>query len=169
MNFDEILGLIGGFGKFQKSLYVWICLPQIFLAFHMLVSVFTGAVPPHLCRSTWPSVSTPASLNSNYSLLSATDGLPDLSCTVPLNHSGAVASSNGHPTGSCQGGWEYSTQTFQSTIVTEVSGKTSSLSDRLSIQDLIYIFTRCVEHEEHMQLRNVEELSSFIKVCLVIS
>lgn len=127
MNFDEILGLIGGFGKFQKILYVWICLPQIFLAFHMLVSVFTGAVPPHLCRSTWSPVSTPASLNFNHSLLSATDGLPELSCTVPLNHSDAVAPSNGHPTGSCQGGWEYSTETFQSTIVTEVSGKTNGL------------------------------------------
>uniref|UniRef100_A0A672ZLI2 Si:dkey-119m7.4 n=1 Tax=Sphaeramia orbicularis TaxID=375764 RepID=A0A672ZLI2_9TELE len=65
MHFDEILSLVGGFGKFQKVLYVWICLPQIFLAFHMLVSVFTGAVPPHLCRSTV----RPADLNLNLSLL----------------------------------------------------------------------------------------------------
>ncbi|XP_040920746.1 solute carrier family 22 member 6-B [Toxotes jaculatrix] len=117
MNFDEILCLIGGFGKFQKILYIWICLPQIFLAFHMLVSVFTGAVPPHLCRSTWPSVDTPSS--SNFSLLTSLGDRPDLSCTVPLNHSAAVALGDGHPTGSCQGGWEYSTNTFQSTIVTE--------------------------------------------------
>ncbi|XP_070843499.1 organic cation transporter protein [Chaetodon trifascialis] len=117
MNFDEILCLIGGFGKFQKILYVWICVPQIFLAFHMLVSVFTGAVPPHLCRSTWPSAGSVTSLNFNLSLLSTTDDL--LSCTTPLNHSGTVALNDGHPTGSCQGGWEYSTETFQSTIVTE--------------------------------------------------
>ncbi|XP_051265873.1 solute carrier family 22 member 6 [Dicentrarchus labrax] len=119
MNFDEILCLIGGFGKFQKILYVWICVPQIFLAFHMLVSVFTGAVPPHLCRSTWPSAGVPASSNFNLSLLSAPDGRTELSCATPLNHSGAVAVGDGHPTGSCQGGWEYSTETFQSTIVTE--------------------------------------------------
>ncbi|KAL7388461.1 hypothetical protein ABVT39_014357 [Epinephelus coioides] len=119
MNFDEILSLIGGFGKFQKILYVWICLPQIFLAFHMLVSVFTGAVPPHLCRSSWPSAGAPASSNFNFSHLSAPGGQPDLSCSVPLNHSIAVALDSGHPTGSCQGGWEYSEETFQSTIVTE--------------------------------------------------
>ncbi|XP_070782168.1 solute carrier family 22 member 6 [Enoplosus armatus] len=119
MNFDEILCLIGGFGKFQKILYVWICVPQIFLAFHMLISVFTGAVPPHLCRSSRPSAGDPASSNFNLSLPFAPDGRSELSCMVPLNHSASVALGDGHPTGSCQGGWEYSTETFQSTIVTE--------------------------------------------------
>ncbi|KAM9339632.1 solute carrier family 22 member 6 [Symphorus nematophorus] len=119
MNFDEILCLIGGFGKFQKILYVWICVPQIFLAFHMLVSVFTGAVPPHLCLSAWPPAGAPASSNFNLSLLAAPGGRPDLSCTAPLNHSGAGALGDGLPTGSCQGGWEYSKETFQSTVVTE--------------------------------------------------
>ncbi|XP_029983819.1 organic cation transporter protein [Sphaeramia orbicularis] len=115
MHFDEILSLVGGFGKFQKVLYVWICLPQIFLAFHMLVSVFTGAVPPHLCRSTV----RPADLNLNLSLLSSTDADPELSCGIPLNHSAAAGPGHGVPPGSCQGGWEYSTETFHSTIVTE--------------------------------------------------
>lgn len=121
MNFDDILSKIGGFGKFQKLLYVWICVPQIFLAFHMLVSVFTGAVPPHLCRSSWPLATNPATLN--FSLLSGPKGRPELSCNKPLNHSGAAAPGDGHPTVSCQDGWEYSTETFQSTIVTEVSEK----------------------------------------------
>ncbi|XP_015242282.1 PREDICTED: solute carrier family 22 member 6-like [Cyprinodon variegatus] len=115
MNFDEILSKIGGFGKFQKLLYVWICLPQIFLAFHMLVSVFTGAVPPHLCRSAWPSASTPA----NFSHLSSPGGLPELSCSTALNLSGSAAPGDGQPAASCQDGWEYSRETFQSTIVTE--------------------------------------------------
>ncbi|XP_034756870.1 organic cation transporter protein isoform X2 [Etheostoma cragini] len=119
MNFDEIIRLIGGFGKFQKILYVWICLPQIFLAFHMLVSVFTGAVPPHLCRSSWPTAGAPASSDFNISHLSVLEGRPELSCTVPFNHSGAVALGDGHPAGRCQGGWEYGTETFQSTTVTE--------------------------------------------------
>ncbi|XP_031717286.1 solute carrier family 22 member 6-A [Anarrhichthys ocellatus] len=119
INFDGILCLIGAFGKFQKVLFVWICLPQIFLAFHMLVSVFTGAAPPHLCRSSWPSAGAPTSSDFNFSRLAATDGQPDLSCAVPLNHSGAVALGDGHPAGSCQGGWQYSTETFQSTTVTE--------------------------------------------------
>ncbi|XP_028253143.1 solute carrier family 22 member 13 [Parambassis ranga] len=116
MNFDGILSVIGGFGKFQKILYVWICLPQIFLAFHMLVSVFTGAVPPHFCRST--HARQDASASSNLSLLAALDGRPELSCTSPLNHSSALALEGG-PTVSCHEGWEYSRETFQSTIVTE--------------------------------------------------
>ncbi|XP_038580387.1 solute carrier family 22 member 13 isoform X2 [Micropterus salmoides] len=36
MNFDQILSAVGGFGKYQKILYIWICLPQILLAFHMM-------------------------------------------------------------------------------------------------------------------------------------
>lgn len=123
MNFDEILCLIGGFGKFQKILYVWICIPQIFLAFHMLVSIFTGAVPPHFCRSTWPSAAVPTSVTFNLSHVYTTDGPADLSCMVPLNHSGVP--SHGHTSGSCHGGWEYSKETFQSTIVTEVGEKLS--------------------------------------------
>ncbi|KAG7509281.1 organic cation transporter protein-like [Solea senegalensis] len=116
MNFDDILCHIGGFGRFQKTLYVWICLPQIFLAFHMLVSVFTGAVPPHLCRSTRPSAAAPAF--SNFSLVAVPDGRPDLSCTFSLNHSDSETT-NRQPTGRCQGGWDYSTETFKSTVVTE--------------------------------------------------
>lgn len=112
MNFDEILCHIGGFGKFQKILYIWICLPQIFLVFHMLVNIFTGAVPPHFCRSTWPSAAV------NFSFLTIPS---NLSCSVPSNHSSGVSLDDGGPAESCHGGWEYSNQTFQSTIVTEVS------------------------------------------------
>ncbi|XP_061603051.1 solute carrier family 22 member 6-A isoform X1 [Cololabis saira] len=115
MNFDEILCVIGGFGKFQKILYVWICVPQIFLAFHMLVSVFTGAVPPHLCRSARPSAATPAPLN--FSVLTGADGRPDLSCYASMNRSADPEDVGA--TAGCQGGWEYSQETFQSTIVTE--------------------------------------------------
>lgn len=126
MNFDEILIDIGGFGKFQKILYVWICAPQIFLAFHMLVSVFTGAVPPHLCRSMAPLKGLP--YFRNFSHLTGLDGHPELSCSAFLNHSSAAAPEDGHPAVSCQEGWEYSKDTFQSTIVSEVSGKAEALS-----------------------------------------
>ncbi|KAM4633782.1 solute carrier family 22 member 6-A [Polymixia lowei] len=117
MNFDHILSLIGGFGKFQKILYVWICLPQIFLAFHMLVSVFTGAVPPHSCRSSRPSTTAPASSDFNFSLLSGPDARPELSCVARLNHGGAEAPNQ--TSRGCQAGWDYSKEVFQSTIVTE--------------------------------------------------
>ncbi|XP_020351518.1 solute carrier family 22 member 6-A [Oncorhynchus kisutch] len=130
MNFDEILSHIGGFGKFQKILYVWICLPQVLLAFHMLISVFTGAVPPHLCRSNNTTWALPASSDAfNFSLVTGPDDDPDLSCSAPggvpstplaqLNHSTALALSDDHVTGVCQGGWEFSKETFHSTVATE--------------------------------------------------
>ncbi|XP_051510765.1 solute carrier family 22 member 6-A-like [Myxocyprinus asiaticus] len=117
MNFDEVLDRIGGFGRFQKTLYVWICLPQIFLAFHMLVSVFTGAVPPHLCRSTWPpgDVGGPG-LGLNFS------NAPGESCSSSalsqLNHSDLNLPITEHSTG-CKGGWEFSKDVFLSTVATE--------------------------------------------------
>ncbi|KAJ3606660.1 hypothetical protein NHX12_026179 [Muraenolepis orangiensis] len=107
MNFEEILSGIGGFGKFQKILYVWICLPQMFLAFHMLVSIFTEATPPHACSST-PSPTDGPVPGFNGSLLPGR-GEPTV-CPDVLNGSSAE---------SCPGGWEYSTEVFQSTVVTE--------------------------------------------------
>lgn len=120
MNFDKVLQLIGGFGRFQKTLYVWICLPQIFLAFHMLVSIFTGAVPPHLCR---PSTSSSSGLLN--APLNFTQGLQvDASCSVANQSGGAEAvggaAAPGSSSSSCPGGWEYSSEVFHSTIVTEV-------------------------------------------------
>uniref|UniRef100_A0A674PD56 Si:dkey-166k12.1 n=1 Tax=Takifugu rubripes TaxID=31033 RepID=A0A674PD56_TAKRU len=38
MNFDELISTIGGFGKYQKLLYIWICLPQVLLSLHMMVN-----------------------------------------------------------------------------------------------------------------------------------
>ncbi|CAJ1077649.1 solute carrier family 22 member 6-B [Xyrichtys novacula] len=116
MTFDEVLCVIGGFGKFQKLLFVWICIPQIFLAFHMFVSVFTGATPPHLCRPRWSSDGFPLPPGFNLSLLSTSDGWTQLSCRNPLNQSDL---GDGLSAGSCEGGWEYSTEIYQSTIVTE--------------------------------------------------
>ncbi|XP_042633308.1 solute carrier family 22 member 6-A-like [Cyprinus carpio] len=120
MNFDEVLDRIGGFGRFQKTLYVWICMPQIFLAFHMLVSVFTGAVPPHLCRSAWPAGDNGGPrLGFNFSIA------PGESCTSlqdgplsHLNHSLPITEHSSTSNG-CTGGWEFSKEVFLSTVVTE--------------------------------------------------
>ncbi|XP_067274675.1 solute carrier family 22 member 6-A [Pseudorasbora parva] len=116
MNFDEVLDRIGGFGRFQKTLYVWICLPQIFLAFHMLVSVFTGAVPPHLCRtgnSGGPGLGLNYSIAPGESCMSYQDGpLFQLNQSLPITEH--LSGSN-----SCTGGWEFSKEIYLSTIVTE--------------------------------------------------
>uniref|UniRef100_UPI0037E97E80 solute carrier family 22 member 13 n=1 Tax=Semicossyphus pulcher TaxID=241346 RepID=UPI0037E97E80 len=113
MNFDQILSAVGGFGKYQKILYIWICLPQILLAFHMMVSIFTGATPPHHCRESSSSVArelsySPGTLNQSFTL-------SDSSCfssevLLQGNRTGRVP---------CGHGWVYSNETFQSTTVTE--------------------------------------------------
>lgn len=115
MNFDQLLATVGGFGRYQKLLYVWICLPQIFLAFHMMASVFTGATPPHHCRGSrmedWSlTAANLSNVNLSISLLS---GHAD-SCTV-------VSGKNDSARSSCETGWVYSHEIFQSTTVTEVN------------------------------------------------
>ncbi|XP_023284315.1 solute carrier family 22 member 6-B-like [Seriola lalandi dorsalis] len=113
MNFDQILSAIGGFGKYQKILYIWICLPQILLAFHMMVSIFTGATPPHHCRDNSSSVagnksSSPGTLSLNFSLSDSLCFSPDV--MLQGNRTERVP---------CGHGWVYSQETFQSTTVTE--------------------------------------------------
>ncbi|XP_040909570.1 solute carrier family 22 member 6-B [Toxotes jaculatrix] len=113
MNFDQILSAVGGFGKYQKILYIWICLPQILLAFHMMVSIFTGATPPHHCRDNSSSVAEnrsffPGTLSPNFSL-------SDSFCFS----SDVLLQGNRTERVPCGQGWVYSNETFQSTTVTE--------------------------------------------------
>ena len=116
MHFDQILSAVGGFGKYQKILYVWICLPQILLAFHMMVSIFTGATPPHKCRES--SSSVPGNLSSVAVNFNLNRSIPD-----PLAESSCFAIGNlGNRTAAapCEHGWVYSKDVFESTTVTEV-------------------------------------------------
>ncbi|KAL6100128.1 uncharacterized protein ACO6RY_01795 [Pungitius sinensis] len=114
MNFDQILSAIGGFGKFQKTLYVWICLPQILLAFHMMVSIFTGSTPPHHCRES-SSVPAPGNQSSFPGGRSLNFSLSESSCFS----SDRRLLGNRTERVPCARGWVYSRETFHSTTVTE--------------------------------------------------
>ncbi|XP_062846692.1 solute carrier family 22 member 13 [Trichomycterus rosablanca] len=110
MDFEQVLTEIGGFGRYQKILYVWICLPQILIAFHMMASVFTGATPPHRCRS---SADDHWYFNNGSSLITGTLNYSNKdSCGT---HTVQNVSVNTH----CQHGWLYSSETFSNTTVTE--------------------------------------------------
>lgn len=123
MNFDQILTAIGGFGRYQKILYIWICLPQILLAFHMMVSIFTGATPPFECRESskpgaWNQTLLPDAVAGNLSLSESESSCFSSSSTseeeaLPLQGNRTERVPCGH-------GWVYSKEVFQSTTVTEV-------------------------------------------------
>ncbi|XP_053468656.1 solute carrier family 22 member 13 isoform X2 [Ictalurus furcatus] len=100
MNFDQLLAEVDGFGRYQKILYVLISLPQIFLAFHMMASIFTGYTPAHQCRS-----SAAEHWNSNVSV-----NYSD-SCSIP--------SAQNRTEDLCPHGWVYSRDVIHTSTVTE--------------------------------------------------
>ncbi|XP_061193510.1 organic cation transporter protein-like isoform X2 [Saccostrea echinata] len=50
MHFDELLGVLGEFGSYQKYVYFLVCLTSIIAAFHMVNSVFILGTPKHRCK-----------------------------------------------------------------------------------------------------------------------
>ncbi|KAM6959311.1 solute carrier family 22 member 6-B [Aplochiton taeniatus] len=119
MHFDQILSAVGGFGKYQKILYVWICLPQILLGFHMMVSVFTGATPPHHCRVSHSFADTNSSLSASISLKLNLSIQPDPQADSSCFSTDNIFQENRTARSPCEHGWVYSTDIFQSTTVTE--------------------------------------------------
>uniref|UniRef100_A0A3B1JW09 Si:dkey-166k12.1 n=1 Tax=Astyanax mexicanus TaxID=7994 RepID=A0A3B1JW09_ASTMX len=118
MNFEQLLAAAGGFGRFQKTLYVWICLPQVQLAFHMMVSVFTGATPPHRCRSARPGS---PHLNQSHAVVLELR-LANSSAGISAGHADACSAGsaeNRSARSACESGWVYSQDVFESTTVTE--------------------------------------------------
>ena len=49
MAFDEVLAHLGEFGRYQKRIYLLLCLPAISCALHKLAFVFLGAKASHRC------------------------------------------------------------------------------------------------------------------------
>ena len=47
MRFDDVLGVIGDFGAFQKAVFVSLCLPTIVIAMQFMSPVFIFATPNH--------------------------------------------------------------------------------------------------------------------------
>lgn len=62
MVFDDIFKYIGDFGRYQKRLFVLLCLPGIFLAYHNMAYIFLLAKPNFRCKL------PDESLHANYTL-----------------------------------------------------------------------------------------------------
>lgn len=67
MGYDEVIPYLGEFGRYQKRIYVLLCLPAIICAFHKLAGVFLQAKPSHRCQL--PSEFANASYFLNHDIL----------------------------------------------------------------------------------------------------
>lgn len=50
MGYDDVIPLLGDFGRYQKRIYLLLCLPAIICAFHKLANVFLQAKPDYRCQ-----------------------------------------------------------------------------------------------------------------------
>ncbi|XP_060519312.1 organic cation transporter protein [Cylas formicarius] len=50
MGYDDVIPLLGDFGRYQKRIYFLLCLPAILCAFHKLGNVFLVAEPKYRCQ-----------------------------------------------------------------------------------------------------------------------
>ena len=74
MRYDDILTHLGEFGRYQKCLFLAICLLAVPCSWHSLGNTFLSASPEHYCRS-YPGQS--------YEDLSAVKN-----CTIPYSRNG---------------------------------------------------------------------------------
>ena len=136
MNFDEVLKILGTFGRYQKIMFGLVCLVGIPAALNNMTIVFLAAVPDHWCR-------TPTADHLNLSR----DDLLNLTIPVVIKDGESVYSRceryEGNYTGwtddqaraalaggaggrgntsRCEDGWEYDREQYKSTIVTQVCG-----------------------------------------------
>ncbi|KAF5290279.1 hypothetical protein FQR65_LT11613 [Abscondita terminalis] len=50
MAYDDVIPILGNFGRYQQRIYLLLCLPAILCAFHKLSNVFLQAKPNHRCQ-----------------------------------------------------------------------------------------------------------------------
>lgn len=135
MDYDGILQKIGEFGKYQKLVFLCLCLATIPGAFNNLTIVFLAAVPNHSCanpstsqlhldEATLLNLTTPTeekdgeivyskckSYDRDYSNWTL-DNVTDILSLEANDRTTSVKD--------CDHGWVYDTSTYTSTIVTEV-------------------------------------------------
>uniref|UniRef100_A0A8C1U951 Solute carrier family 22 member 13b n=1 Tax=Cyprinus carpio TaxID=7962 RepID=A0A8C1U951_CYPCA len=124
IDFAQILSSVGEFGAFQKRLLVAVCLPNIFIAFHMFGQVFTAISFPHNCNSSWileraPNLTEEKQLN--LTIPQESNGQYE-SCKMftPVDLDLEVIEAYGiNTTTSCTEGWVYKAPEGSSTLITE--------------------------------------------------
>ncbi|XP_071995553.1 solute carrier family 22 member 7-like [Engystomops pustulosus] len=124
MRFEDVLSEVGVFGNFQILTLIILCLPRVILPLHFLLHIFISAVPPHHC--TFPNH---GNLSKEDLLITNIPQEPDgsfSSCKMfsepqpqlLLNRSQKMMV-NRSLVQSCDQGWDYDSDTFFSTTVTQ--------------------------------------------------
>ncbi|XP_066947436.1 organic cation transporter protein-like [Macrobrachium rosenbergii] len=128
-DFEDIFEYIGGFGKFQYSLFAANCLINIFLATVYYGQMFMTLTPPHWCRPP-PEVSSLNLTEEEVKLLTLpwSDHSSDYeSCVIYNVDFVEIVTSNESwpdptwPSTSCTHGWSYNYSLYYPTITSELN------------------------------------------------
>ncbi|GAA6219665.1 solute carrier family 22 member 5-like [Lates japonicus] len=129
-DYEETVSFLGTWGPFQRRVFFLLCLTSIPCGYNILSVIFLLASPPHRCHipahsnlsQDWIQASIPVqqvagqperSSCSRYEL----DMVQNLSTSVPGLSPEVLISSLKQE--GCKDGWTYSTEYYQSTVVTE--------------------------------------------------
>uniref|UniRef100_A0A1Y1M257 Uncharacterized protein n=1 Tax=Photinus pyralis TaxID=7054 RepID=A0A1Y1M257_PHOPY len=50
MGYDDVIPMLGNFGRYQRRIYLLLCLPAVLCAFHKLSNMFLQAKVNHRCQ-----------------------------------------------------------------------------------------------------------------------
>lgn len=134
MHFDELLKLLGEFGRYQKLQFFLLCLVSIVSGWHALNMVFVGAKPDYFCNiRNQTDLGLKLGNISDAHVLSLMR-LEDEKCEIinsteailmvtefDFNYTTLMRNKSDLGTVKCENGWEYSTEKYTNTIVSEVS------------------------------------------------
>lgn len=141
LDMDQVLKIIGEFGRFQRVFYVLICLAAIPTAFFNLGIVFIAAQPNHWCMVPELqnlNLSTDDILNISIPLEIRNDKLEYSQCKMYYRNYSQISQAddisstfkewkpNETKYVDCQHGWQYDDSQYESTIAMQVRVRQSN-------------------------------------------
>ncbi|XP_070533075.1 organic cation transporter protein-like [Ptychodera flava] len=122
MKFDDILPKLGEFGRYQKYMYLLICVAAIPSAYFNLANSFLSASSDHYCKVYDNQTYEESSPLKNCTIPFDSDGLWDKCNRYDINVSSGISKDLCYPrtdTINCDVGWVYDTSTYERTVVHE--------------------------------------------------
>lgn len=167
MHFDDLLVIIGGFGRYQKIRLFLICLVGILCAFHAMNMVFVGAKPDYQCKISEVNLTRKEFVNTTFRDFEIFLRTAEKGCEIysPSQTYDLIVSGNLTIDGSTVKGdvnlakdscddWEYSRDVYGPTIVSEFDLVCSQAWLRSTAKTL-YFFGRVVGSVVFGQLSDI--------------